>query len=278
MKAAGIIALVCLLASFGLAAPLEKRAYVYVTETMYEVVDVTETITVTGTGPAPTTNMAVITTPSSSSAPSSSSPPPSSSAPPSSSPTPTSSSDYTWSYSFDQQEASPAPSSSSTPPVEAYVPPPSSTPPPPSPTPTPTPTPSPTPASTSTPAQQEYGVNRAYQPPPSNSGSGGGAKIKGELTHYEVGQGSCGWTNDGKTENVVALSRKVMANPPNGNPNLHPNCGRMIKITCNGKTEMAKVVDTCGDCPEQNVDAADVIFEKFAHKDAGRIPMEWEWA
>ena len=87
-----------------------------------------------------------------------------------------------------------------------------------------------------------------YEAAPETQSSGEG-EFHGELTHYDTdGLGSCGWTNDGTSEFVVALSTDVMGNPPGGNPNKHPNCGKKIKVHHDGKTLEATVVDTCGAC------------------------------
>ncbi len=67
---------------------------------------------------------------------------------------------------------------------------------------------------------------------------------KGEVTFYDAGLGACGWTNDGSTENVVALAHGYMGDQSNGNP----HCGKMMEVTCNGKSVMAKVVDKCMGC------------------------------
>lgn len=120
----------------------------------------------------------------------------------------------------------------------------------------------------------------APSPTPSQSSGGSsgssGGQFHGEITHYDAGLGSCGLTSSA-SEHVVALSKELMANPPGGNPNKHPNCGRKIKITCNGKTEEATVVDTCSGCKERDVDLSVSLFQIFGHLDEGRKDASWDW-
>lgn len=72
----------------------------------------------------------------------------------------------------------------------------------------------------------------------------------GDATWYDVGLGSCGWTNT-RTDFVAALDYITMDNP--ANPNLNGLCG--VFVTCiyepeGGETRSVtvKVVDTCAGC------------------------------
>ena len=92
----------------------------------------------------------------------------------------------------------------------------------------------------------------------SSGGCTSGSPCTGDLTTYEVGLGSCGFTNSG-TEAVVAISHLLMGSQSNGNP----MCGKKISITYNGRTETATVVDKCGGCAYGSVDLSDSLYQKF---------------
>ena len=51
----------------------------------------------------------------------------------------------------------------------------------------------------------------------------------GDLTYYSPGLGACG-TTAGEGDPVVALAPAEYGNDPN--PNLSPQCGRTITISC----------------------------------------------
>lgn len=123
----------------------------------------------------------------------------------------------------------PTPEPKVTPQAQPYVPPP---PPPPSPSP-------------------EVSAQKLAPPPaassPSGSGNGqctSGSPCSGDMTYYDAGLGSCGDTNDGNTERVVALPHGLMGLQSNGNP----YCGKTITIKYGGKTTTAIVKDKCMGC------------------------------
>jgi len=85
--------------------------------------------------------------------------------------------------------------------------------------------------------------------------------------------GSCGWTN-GNNEDVVALDYRIMNN--GANPNNNPLCGHMIKISYNGNTNYAKIVDTCMGCVPGGIDVSQELFNKIAPNGNGRVHgVEW---
>ncbi|KAI1763331.1 RlpA-like double-psi beta-barrel-protein domain-containing protein-containing protein [Hypoxylon sp. FL1150] len=88
---------------------------------------------------------------------------------------------------------------------------------------------------------------------------------KGDMTYYTPGLGSCGWTNSA-TDMVVAMSAAQKG-----------HCGKSINIKYMGKSATAKIVDYCPGCPGDSIDVSQVVFEKFANMDVGRIAVEWEY-
>jgi hypothetical protein len=64
------------------------------------------------------------------------------------------------------------------------------------------------------------------------------------MTYYDAGLGSCGDTNNGDSEYVVALAHGLMGLQSNGNP----NCGRTITVRYKGKTTKAVAKDKCMGC------------------------------
>lgn len=116
---------------------------------------------------------------------------------------------------------------------------------------------------------------------PSNPSTGttppAAGTFTGEVTHWDVGLGSCGTTNS-NSEDVVALAVDMMANPVN--PNLNPKCGKTITLInkAAGTTTQAKVVDTCGGCKYGDVDLSPSLFSKVAPKGDGRVGgIQWHF-
>ena len=116
--------------------------------------------------------------------------------------------------------------------------------------------------------------SQAPAPPPSSGGGSAGAPsgqtYTGDITHYAVGLGSCGYTNT-NSEAVVAIAEGMMA-PGNGiNPNKNPWCGKMITISYAGKQTQAKIVDTCGGCARGSIDLSPTLFKTVAPNGDGRV-------
>ncbi|KAL2013899.1 hypothetical protein VTN00DRAFT_1424 [Thermoascus crustaceus] len=245
-------------AAVGTAAPLNKREDVVVWETVTDVVwttiDTTITITPGQTAPAtvipittvvPTTSTTV--TPSSSSSSSSSiyTPPP-----PTQAPAPPATSAH-----------QPAPTTSSAPVVTSA--------------PAPQP-PAPEPAPSSSSSSSSASAPAPSSSAPSDSDNGGvcsqSAPCSGDGTYYDTATSasapsSCGFTNDGLAENVIALPVGMMQDS---------DCGKTVTISYDGKTSTAKVVDKCMGCQGNSIDMSRHLFGSLADMAEGRLSnVQW---
>lgn len=95
----------------------------------------------------------------------------------------------------------------------------------------------------------------------------------GDITYYDTATtasnpSSCGTTNDGTTELVLALPHGIMTDS---------DCGKSVTITYNGVSKTGTVVDKCMGCDDTSVDLSRAFFEAVAGSlDAGRISgVEW---
>jgi len=95
----------------------------------------------------------------------------------------------------------------------------------------------------------------------------------GDITYYDTATtasnpSSCGTTNDGTTEFVLALPHGIMTDS---------DCGKSVTITYNGVSKTGTVVDKCMGCDNTSVDLSKAWFEALAGSlDAGRISgVEW---
>ncbi|GIJ82415.1 hypothetical protein Asppvi_000923 [Aspergillus pseudoviridinutans] len=89
----------------------------------------------------------------------------------------------------------------------------------------------------------------------------------GQLTYYDTATSasapsSCGLTNDGFAENVVALPVGMMTDA---------DCGKTVTITYKGITKTGTVVDKCMGCKPTDVDLSRHFFGELADMDAGRV-------
>ncbi|KAJ5763912.1 hypothetical protein N7533_002593 [Penicillium manginii] len=106
----------------------------------------------------------------------------------------------------------------------------------------------------------------------SSSSSSSGPSGYGEATFYDTATlatspSSCGTTNDGESEFVIALPVGVMTDS---------DCGKKVTISRFGKTETATVVDKCMGCDNNAIDMSRALFQKFAGFSAGRIgDVKW---
>ncbi|KAK4986461.1 hypothetical protein LTR66_000141 [Elasticomyces elasticus] len=108
---------------------------------------------------------------------------------------------------------------------------------------------------------------------PASTVTAAGSKYTGDITHYDVGLGSCGWTSTAD-EFVVAIEHTIMNNP--ANPNNNPRCGKYVTLSYGGVTHQAKIVDTCGGCLPNAIDLSDSLFAAVAPKGDGRVHnVEW---
>ncbi|CAI7633167.1 unnamed protein product, partial [Penicillium manginii] len=94
----------------------------------------------------------------------------------------------------------------------------------------------------------------------SSSSSSSGPSGYGEATYYDTATlatnpSSCGTTNDGGSEPVLALPVGVMTDA---------DCGKTATITYNGKTRTGKVVDKCMGCDNNSIDLSRKLFEELA--------------
>ena len=125
----------------------------------------------------------------------------------------------------------------------------------------------------------------AYSSAASSSSSGessgpgaAGTSYKGDLTWYQTGLGSCGWTS-GSSDKIVALSHVIMDAYDTGNSNTNPMCGKMVTITGkDGSPYQAKVVDRCVGCAEGDLDLSEDFFNTVTENGDGRVPgMSWSF-
>ncbi|KAJ5214463.1 hypothetical protein N7449_001632 [Penicillium cf. viridicatum] len=94
-----------------------------------------------------------------------------------------------------------------------------------------------------------------------------GSPCDGEITFYDTATtstnpSSCGTTNDGTVENVLALPHGIMTDS---------DCGKTVTITYNGQTATGIVVDKCMGCDNGSVDLSRHLFGQLASMDAGRV-------
>ncbi|CAG8182320.1 unnamed protein product [Penicillium nalgiovense] len=93
-----------------------------------------------------------------------------------------------------------------------------------------------------------------------------GAPCTGEITFYDTATtstnpSSCGTTNDGTVENVLALPHGIMADS---------DCGKTVTVTYNGQTATGIVVDKCMGCDNGSVDLSRHFFGELAPMGKGR--------
>jgi hypothetical protein len=87
------------------------------------------------------------------------------------------------------------------------------------------------------------------------------------MTYYDTATtstnpSSCGTTNDGETEFVLALPHGIMTDS---------DCGKSVTIEYNGVTQTGKVVDKCMGCDNTSVDLSRAFFGAFASLSEGRL-------
>ncbi|KAI9369116.1 hypothetical protein BJX61DRAFT_520979 [Aspergillus egyptiacus] len=112
-------------------------------------------------------------------------------------------------------------------------------------------------------------------PPSSGSGSGpcsAGSPCMGQVTFYDTATSmsapsSCGFTNDGTAENVIALPVGIMKDS---------DCGRTVTVKYGGKTVKGTVVDKCMGCDNTSIDLSRHFFSLLASFAEGRLHgVEW---
>lgn len=245
----------------GYAAPVAKRAVVWetVTDIVWTTVDVTTTIYPNS---APTATVVPVATPvvSTTSA--------------AAVVTPTETPDETLEETPEVKQAVVAPSSSTPAPtpapvVQADT---SSAAPAPAPTEESSAVPVPAPATSivETAAARSSNPDTTPSTAPSSGYTGAcseGAPCDGMITFYDTATlatnpSSCGNTNDGTIEDVLALPHGIMK---------EGDCGKTVTITYNGQTATGTVVDKCMGCDNTSIDLSRALFGKLASFDRGRV-------
>lgn len=94
-----------------------------------------------------------------------------------------------------------------------------------------------------------------------------GSPCTGQMTYYDTATSasnpsSCGTTNDGETEFVLALPVGIMTDS---------DCGKTVTIEYNGITKSGTVVDKCMGCDNGSVDLSRAFFGAFASLSEGRL-------
>ncbi|KAK8131333.1 hypothetical protein PG984_007771 [Apiospora sp. TS-2023a] len=96
----------------------------------------------------------------------------------------------------------------------------------------------------------------------------------GDMTYYDAGLGACGYQNN-NNDAIVALPFSFFTA---ANPNLDPQCGRTIRITYNGNSQTATVVDKCAGCAGNSIDVTPTLFTALTGSlDAGRVQVTWDF-
>jgi hypothetical protein len=90
----------------------------------------------------------------------------------------------------------------------------------------------------------------------------------GRGTFYTPGLGNCGTTNYA-SQLVVAVSTQIYDNGA--------HCGKSVQINYDGKSVMAKVVDSCPGCGKDDLDMSSTAFGKLAPTSKGVIEINWEF-
>lgn len=241
-------------AACGFAAPVEKRDVVWVTVTdvVWTTVDVTTTIH-PGQSAATTATIEPVTT--------------TAAAPAVATTTVVSQQESQESETQkQQQEAAPQPETNAPAPAPAPQPETNT-----APAPAPAPAPQTTVASEPTASQAPAAPTSTQSESTSDSGYNGACSedspCVGEMTYYDTATtatnpSSCGTTNDGETELVLALPVGIMTDA---------DCGKSVTIEYNGVTETGKVVDKCMGCDNTSIDLSRALFESFASLSEGRI-------
>ncbi|TLS29674.1 hypothetical protein PpBr36_00857 [Pyricularia pennisetigena] len=99
----------------------------------------------------------------------------------------------------------------------------------------------------------------AVAPSSSSSESSSGAmSFTGQVTHYTVGLGACGFDDAGKdnSDYIVAISSALM-HGSNGDP----MCNKKVNLSYGGKSISATIRDKCPSCSQDQIDLSEKAFK-----------------
>ncbi|KAF8919067.1 RlpA-like double-psi beta-barrel-protein domain-containing protein-containing protein [Mucidula mucida] len=93
---------------------------------------------------------------------------------------------------------------------------------------------------------------------------------EGRGTWYYTGLGNCGWENN-DNDKIVAIA-KSRYDAENGS-----NCGQWMQIVnkSNGRSVMARTVDSCESCTYNDIDMSPSAFNAISSLDVGQITVDW---
>lgn len=98
------------------------------------------------------------------------------------------------------------------------------------------------------------------------------APCNGQVTFYDTATSSsapssCGFTNDGENESVLALPHGIMTDA---------DCGKTVTVKYGGITKTGKAVDKCMGCDDTSIDLSRHFFTELAALLEGRLfGVEW---
>ncbi|TLD26818.1 hypothetical protein PspLS_04562 [Pyricularia sp. CBS 133598] len=99
---------------------------------------------------------------------------------------------------------------------------------------------------------------RVVPSPPSSDSSSGGMSFTGQVTHYTVGLGACGFDDAGKdnSDYIVAISSALM-HGSNGDP----MCNKKVNLSYGGNSITATIRDKCPSCSKEQIDLSEKAFK-----------------
>ncbi|KFA79743.1 hypothetical protein S40288_00709 [Stachybotrys chartarum IBT 40288] len=99
--------------------------------------------------------------------------------------------------------------------------------------------------------------------------SGNLPNIAGEITFFEPGLGACGQVH-GPDDFIAAVSHIRY--------DRESLCGRMLRVTRDGRSADVRVVDRCAGCKEDDIDLSPAAFRQvIGDLGLGRVNGNWEW-
>ncbi|KAI6371351.1 hypothetical protein MCOR25_003959 [Pyricularia grisea] len=92
----------------------------------------------------------------------------------------------------------------------------------------------------------------------SDSSSSGAMSFTGQVTHYTVGLGACGFDDAGKdnSDYIVAISSALM-HGSNGDP----MCNKKVNLSFDGHSITATIRDKCPSCSQDQIDLSEKAFK-----------------